>query len=274
MAPATRARWPRRLLAQLPALARRVGFQRRAPRKIAPSGFVRGLGALAVQGAASCRQLAAAVAADRGLCPSRQAVWARLTEGAVALLDGTLALALAHSSPWRQWGRRRRPFGRVLLQDSSVVQLPQRFQAEFGGVGNQHGRSCQARLQVVYDLLTERFVSFAITPYRVNDLKAAPALLAELRPADLVLRDMGYFVLATLQAIAAAKAFFLSRLPPGVGVFDPATGQPLPLLAALRRAGQADWPVRLGQQERLPARLIALPVPPAVAAERRRQRQA
>jgi len=99
---------------------------------------------------------------------------------------------------------------------------------------------------------------------------AAQDVLALVRTGDLVLRDLGYFVVETFQRIALAGAFFLSRLRLDTSLFDPQTQRPLSLLKALRRAGHLDQAVLLGQQK-LPARLVAIKLPEALAAERRRK---
>ena len=74
----------------------------------------------------------------------------------------------------------------------------------------------------------------------------------------------------TFERIALAKAFFLSRLRLDIVLFDRKRQRPLPLLKALRRKGQLDCPVLVGRQK-FPARLVAIKLPEAVAAERRRK---
>jgi hypothetical protein len=53
-------------------------------------------------------------------------------------------------------------------------------------------------------------------------------------------------IVETFERIALAKAFFLSRLRLDIVLFDPQTQRPLPLLKALRRQGQLDCPVLVG----------------------------
>jgi hypothetical protein len=86
---------------------------------------------------------------------------------------------------------------------------------------------------------------------------------------DLVVRDLGYFVLAALRQIAQAGAFFLSRLRLDTLVYDPRTGAPLDLLGLLRRQGQLDRIVGLGAAH-VSVRLVAVRLPETVAAQRRR----
>ena len=77
------------------------------------------------------------------------------------------------------------------------------------------------------------------------------------------------FCLAVLAAIAAEGSYFLSRMHHTTAVFTP-EGQRTRLLDLLGPEPSYDLRVQLGCTQRLPARLLAVRVPPAVAAARRR----
>ncbi|WP_209309824.1 hypothetical protein, partial [Tamlana crocina] len=68
-------------------------------------------------------------------------------------------------------------FNRMIVQDSTIIRLPKRLFEIFSGVANAHSKVCNARIQGVYDILNERFISFSIDAYSKNDLLAAPELL-------------------------------------------------------------------------------------------------
>ncbi|MBI4324707.1 MAG: hypothetical protein HY674_05530, partial [Chloroflexi bacterium] len=93
-----------------------------------------------------------------------------------------------------------------------------------------------------------------------NDQKASPDLLPWVPQNDLVLRDLGYCAVRVLEQIAQAGAFFLSRFYFRTAVFD-LQGHPMDLLDLLRRKGQLDQGVLLGQREKMRVRLVARPVP-------------
>ena len=70
-----------------------------------------------------------------------------------------------------------------------------------------------------------------------------------------------------------AEAYWISRLQHNTKVFD-ACGTQLSLLHFLKQQGEnglLDMPILLGEKERLPCRMIAIRVPPEVAARRRQQ---
>ncbi len=254
-------------------LAQQTGFVRRRARKLPPLLFVQAAVLLVSQSAVSLRRWAVLAGILGQVCLSKQALWERITPRAVAFLQAVLAQVL---------GRRLHPisagcpaalqtFGRVLLQDSTTIKLAPQLAGAFPGSRNQRGADHgQLKIQALYDLLAQRFVAFRLSGFNRNDQAAARDVVDVLRPGDLVVRDLGYFVVASLRQIAQAGAFFLSRLRLDTGVRDARTGQPLNLLGALRRHGHLDRLVRLGEAQ-LPVRLVAVKLPEALAAERRRK---
>ena len=89
-----------------------------------------------------------------------------------------------------------------------------------------------------------------------------------LRPRDLLVRDLGYFATAVLQRIDQLGAFFLSRLHANATLYEKDGRSPFDLLDALRRQGRLDRRLRLGPAG-LEVRVVAVPVPAAIAADRR-----
>jgi hypothetical protein len=204
---------------------------------------------------------------------SKQSVWERINQNAVCFLQQILGLMLAERITHRSFAlpNALRSFGRVLVQDSTVIKLVAKLAAIFPGSRNQRGaKQSQLKIQSIYDLLTQRFLCFGLSGFNRNDQAAARDVLPLLRKGDLVLRDLGYFVVETFARIAQAGAFFLSRLRLDLHLYDPSTGQPINLLGQLRRYGQLDIPVLLGRQK-FPARLVAIKLPESLVAERRRK---
>lgn len=254
-------------------LAQESGFARRTARKLTPLLFVQATLLLVSQSTVSLRRWAALVGVLGQVCLSKQALWERLTPRASVFLQAVLAQLLARRL---RLNRGVKPtalaaFSRVLVQDSTTIKLAPKLAAAFPGSRNQRGAAHgQLKIQALYDLLAQRFVAFGLSGFNRNDQAAAPDVLPLLRPGDLVVRDLGYFVVAGLQCIAQAGAFFLSRLRLDTGLRDARTGQPLNLLGRLKRQGQFDGEVCLGTSQ-LRVRLVAVKLPEAVAAERRRK---
>lgn len=263
----------------LPALARQTGWMQRASEKITPLNLVTAALLLISQPQISLTVLAVLLGLLCRKTVSKQAVDERLTAVAALFLKESLgaALGLCLSSvkaakilpkPFA-W-----PFARILVQDSSTIKLNEKLADVYPGGANQHGQTPGVlRLQALFDLWSQRWVSFALTPYVRNDQKASPDLLPHLQKNDLVLRDLGYFAIRVLEQIGQRGAFFLSRFYFRTAVFDLA-GRPIDLLALLRQKGKVDQWVRIGQKEKMRMRLVAFRAPARVANERRRKARA
>jgi Transposase DDE domain len=203
---------------------------------------------------------------------SPQALDQRFTHELARCLERLLGQASRQAAAGPATAAALRKFTAVLVQDSTTVTLPDALADYWRGCGTSTGRGGQAavKFQVRLDLLPGRLCGLAVEQGRDSD-HATPLQTSDLRPGQLHLRDLGYFDLDVLRAIAAAGAFFLTRLQDGTGLYAP-DGEPLALaeLARGHRGDVIDRPVRLGARQRLAARLVMVRVPPAVAAARRR----
>lgn len=254
----------------LDGLARQCGFLQRLPRKIPILSFVLALVALAAETTLSLERVAAVVALAAGLSYSKQALHQRLglrLELFLAQVGTTLFQQI--SRPIRTQGCFKH-FQRVLLHDSTVQTLPHHLAKAFPGSANAKRRFAAVKLQLVCDLLQSQVLHLSLSGFTRNDQAASPDILKLLRPGDLIIRDLGYFVLEVLEQIHLKGAFFLSRFRHGVAVFDPQSGRPLDLARLLRPGQSWDRQVLLGA-EGVAVRLVAHPVPEAVANQRRRK---
>jgi hypothetical protein len=228
------------------------------------------LGYLADPGAAL--EDLAQTAALLGHPVSPQAIDQRFTPQLADCLQRLLAQAISRAAGAPAAAALLRKFTAVLIQDSTTVTLPDALADCWRGCGTKTGQGGQAavKLQVRLDLLSGQLRGLAVEPGRASD-QATPLQTADLRPGALHLRDLGYFDLDVLQAIATAGAFFLTRLQDGTGLYGP-DGRRLTLVALARRCpgDVIDRPIQLGAEQRLAARLVMARVPADVAAARRR----
>ena len=152
-------------------LAFDTGFCKRSSGKIEAPDFLLQLCLQSLEGTVSYNDLAARIEAKTGTSASRQAYWERTNDSCVRFFQRILERIMYSKSRLGDVkeltlsGR----FKRILLQDSTVIQLPLRLFAAFSGVRNAHKTVCNARIQGIYDLLSGRFVKFAIDPYSKND---------------------------------------------------------------------------------------------------------
>lgn len=258
----------------LAASARQTGFCRRLPRKIPIPSFVLALVALAAETVLSLERTATVIGLAAHTSYSKQSLHERLgqplqdflAQVATQLFD-RLGLAIKRQG----WFR---PFRRVLLHDSTVEPLPEHLAELFPGPGNgRKRRYASIKIQFVCDLLSAKTLRLSLSGFTRNDQAASPDILPLLQPGDLIIRDLGYFVLKVLEKIDLAYAFFLTRYRHGVLLYDPKSGQAIHLAKLLRPGQSLDRPVWLGR-EKIPVRLVAQPVSQVLANQRRRQARA
>jgi len=215
-----------------------------------------------------------ATAARLGVTVSPQAIEKRFTEPLIAFLRMALEHVLGHAlaAPPAAIPLLRR-FTAVELADSSTVTVPERYAEEFPGCGGtSDGGKAAVKIQLRWDLLGGRLKRLVVEPGRRGDGRNEEAEAPVTRGA-LYLRDLGYFGLAWFRELAAAGAYWISRLQQRTVVLD-RDGEPLELLRTLRGhegGGPVDMPILLGKAERLACRLIALRVPQEMAARRRQK---
>lgn len=215
-------------------------------------------------------------AAGVGVVVSPQGLDQRFTPAAAACLQQVLDAAVQEvlaSEPVAMPLLQR--FTAVAIQDSTTIALPDALAAVWPGCGERTSHAQAAlKLHVRLDLLQGTLVGPLLTPGRAQD-KAAPLAAAPLPPGALRLADLGFFSLDEFQALSVQGVYWLSRLQVQTAVHD-LQGQRLDLHRWLpaQEAAVVDVPVLLGASHRVSARLLAVRVPPAVAAERRRKLRA
>lgn len=260
-------------LEEIGKIARKSGFMKRRPRKIEPRTFLKALVMMAGSPVFSMRTFAIMLGLFSHDVVSKVAVFLRIkTAGIDFVREVLFNSVLAMSQLKTEIGTGVfASFRRVLLQDSTHLSLPQKLANFFPGARNQSGKtSASLRLQTIYNALTETFVSFRLTPYGCNDQCASPSILDIIQDGDLVIRDLGYSSLRVFRAIGEKKAFYLSRYSHKIALFH-STGKRFDLLGNLKKYGILDEALLAGSEERLPVRVVAIPLPEPVAAERRRK---
>ncbi|HET8647668.1 MAG TPA: IS4 family transposase, partial [Vicinamibacteria bacterium] len=211
-----------------------------------------------------------------GVVASLQALAQRFTPALAACLERVLEAALRQvvvSDPTVIPLLAR--FRGVYLLDSTTIALPDALATVWPGCGGrtETGTAAALKLQISRDVVRGALHG-SLHAGREQD-QTAPELTASLPPGALRIQDLGYFSLGRLAAWGAAGGCYLSRLKAGVAVCTPdgrrwEAGR----LLGAQPGAVIDLAVSLGVAERLPCRLIAVRVPAAVAAERRRKLRA
>lgn len=211
-------------------------------------------------------------AATIGVAITPQGLEQRCTEAAATLLEQVLAAAVQQVIAAEPVAvPLLANFSAVFVQDSSTILLPPSLCERWRGCGGSDQTGDAAlKLQVQLDLLHGTLHGPALQEGRAAD-QATPLWDTPPLPGALYLADLGYFRLRRFAAIDAAGAYWLSRYQQGTALFT-ADGQRWDSLLALlehQQTAEVDLEVTVGVEQRLPARLLALRVPQAVADHRR-----
>lgn len=253
--------------------ARRTGFTRRES-KLSGSVFVQTLTFGWLQNPNATLEDLAQVATHLDVSISPQGLDQRFGPPAAALLEQVLqdaVLRVLSTDPVAVPVLQRFPGG-VNVLDTTTLTLPAAFAGAWPGSGAaEHECPAGIKAQVRLNLLNGSLAGPFLFPARDDDRKGA-LHSAPLPPGALLLADLGFFSLDRFQELDRAKVYWLSRAQVGTNFTD-ASGRVLTaagLLAEHKDTDTVEIPVAMGATHRLPCRLIAIRVPPHVAAERRR----
>jgi len=199
------------------ALARETGFIQRSTSRLTGSGFFNLL---------TAEVLNESTISYEGLCDileerdpnaqiTPQALCERMnSDGAVAFLKAGLEKTLKETTrpqlatmaaTWLE------PFSRVLLQDSTQIQIHEKMADAFKGSGG-NASAASVKVDYSYDVKNERAEHIAIRQGADSDQGFAEDLAARVQKGDLVIRDLGYFCLNFFAHLVSIDAYFLSRL--------------------------------------------------------------
>lgn len=149
-------------------------------------------------------------------------------------------------------------FRNVYIQDSTCVLLPPSLYESYKGNSSRTGNHSVAKIQVIYNLLKSDFEELKINSFTRNDQAAAFDVLEYIKPGDLIVRDLGYFVLNSLVEIMNRGAHFICPLRKDTKLFYPQNNKPIDLLKILKRKKFLKMKVLLGAQQKVPVTLFAV----------------
>jgi hypothetical protein len=224
----------------------------------------------------------AQAAGSLGVPISPQGVDQRFTPEAAALLERVLhdAVVQVISTDPVAVPLLQRFAGGVCLLDSTTLTLPAAFAGAWptsgcnkkrrrSSEGKVGGMKAQVRLNLLDGTLTGPFLFPALDNDRTGVLHRAPLPVGALHLADL-----GFFCMKRLQELDEQKVFWLTRLKAGTRLLD-ATGRQWTLADFLNQqvADSVDVSLTVGVEHPVPCRFLAMRVPPAVAALRRKRQK-
>ena len=195
-------------------------------------------------------------------------------EGTVELFKEVLKSCLLQSiNNKNDFPALRLRFGRVIIQDSTILQLSNRLFEVFFGIKNATSTKTLIRIQFSIDILNNNFIAFSIDSYKENDLASASKI--EVIDGDLWLRDRGYFSLEACEKIAREGGDFILRFKAYTTLYlheKDANGKliQLDLVKELKKRPTLKIKVYVGR-DMVPMLLVVAPASDKIAAERRRK---
>lgn len=258
-------------------LSKESRFCKRKPRKITPKEFLIGFFLMVFSPEGNTyKNWSSKIGLVIKDTVSKQALWKRMHEGQIKFLQGVLGELVNRTIREEclvKVKSKLNYFKRVIIEDSTHIKLNEKHSKYYPGNRNWDQKDDKAilKIQAAYELVSNRFVRFSITNYRKNDLGYSMNILEIAKSGDLIIRDLGYFIVKVFKEMKEHGIYFVSRLRKRVNIISKEDGEVIDLAKMLRKRGSLDIEVFIGEEDRVPVRLIALPVEESVAAERRRK---
>jgi hypothetical protein len=251
-------------------IGRQSGFIQRRAQKITAFDFVAGFLQCCCKRGNTYRQWACEIGALSGKAVSKQAVFDRIGAGAVVFAEKLLKQTICRKLQAGKCEKLFSSFGKIVLHDSTTLSLPRVLSQWFKGNVAAGEQKAVARIQTIIDIKAMRFLHFDLGSFTQNDQGASGLIDDYISKGDLVIRDLGYFVMESLQRIIHREAYFLSRLKYGVHLHDMG-GNKIDLKILLNGKGIIDKQVLIGKKHKLQVRLLMIPLPQTIVDQRIRK---
>lgn len=245
-------------------------FSLRTDARIPPFAFIVGLIESCFTRFNTYSSWASAIGTFIGKEVSKQALFKRMNSRTEALASKIFSHVLKDRLISVKDSRLFDLFKRVLLQDSTTLSLPQNLVEFFPGNVAGGEQKAVARLQCIINVKSMQWLHLALKSFTNNDQSASGEALPLLMKGDLLIRDLGYFVLYALSEIIKKKAFFISRLQYRVTIYEE-TGKEISWKELCKKKGIVDKKILIGKKEKIPVRIIMIPLPTDQVAERTRK---
>lgn len=207
---------------------------------------------------------------------SKQALWKKMQQTQITFLKKVLSSimkdTLSNNSEYPESGKLKM-FKNVIVEDSTSIQVDDKLYKDYPGNGywDKEAKKAILKVQASYNITSRKFIRLDVTSFRENDQGYSPKIVQIAKRGDLIIRDLGYFILKVFQKLNEEGIYFISRMKKRVNIFSRKDETIIDLAKMLKKRGNLDLEVFIGEKEKLPVRLIALPVKEEIATERRRK---
>lgn len=165
-------------------------------------------------------------------------------------------------------------FNSMRIKDSTKFVLPEEYAVKLPGFGGVSSKSA-ACIQYEYDIKTGTILDLNITPANKPDSKDARETQNNIKPNDLVIRDLGYYSIDVFVQFISAGAFLISKLNTQTSVYEMKDHNYVQLdfkklydRMKKRNMSRIEKQVYIGSEAKLPVRIIIDLVPEEVFSKR------
>lgn len=225
----------------------------------------------------SLNDLTIALNKNHGVDISKQGLDDRFNAYAVQFLTAALENLLRQQLAEKASFRNCLEFKRILIKDSVCFQIDASLAEHYPGSGGS-GSKANVRIQFEYDLLSGKIIDLSLNAFNDQDAKNSVLTLDVVNDGDLIVRDLAYMHLESLQGIVKRIGHFLCRLNTQAKVYQEQDGKMIALdfsaiVQAMRQHNirQIEETVFIGKNQELQVRLFIYLLPDAVYNERMRK---
>jgi hypothetical protein len=207
----------------------------------------------------------------QGFKISKQAIFYRMNDAWIATIKSLLAGVIVKQSCRNIKSGLFKAFGNVWIHDSTCVQLPQALIKKFPGSVVNGKQNSVAKLSLIMNVLNGHCPFMEWNSYVQTEQSLSATILQVAKKGDLVIRDLGYFVLRIFAQMDKAEIFYLSRWKYGVNLYDVHTRETIHLAQRLKGKSYLDVEALCGRDEKLNVRLVIIKLPPEQTEQRIRK---
>ena len=228
-----------------------------------------------ISASGTLEQLAAALAKSTNNAMSRSGMFQRFHEDTLRFFVSVFYETIQKKLGEPDFSDQEKHFNRIVLEDSTQFKMNMKNAADFPAHGNASGETAGCKVDFAYDLLSNRVLDASLHLATDQDKEIGKQTLSLIRPNDLLMRDMGYFIINEFTEVENLGAYWLSRLPANVSAYVKVAGNYIKLEDYLRTQKKTalDLTVYIGEKERKKVRLVANKVDAATLEKRRRERK-
>jgi FOG: Transposase and inactivated derivatives len=200
-----------------------------------------------------------------GITISKQAYDERFDDTAVAFVKSIFEAQLLKQVECVVHPDFLKKFTRIRLKDGTRFELCERLKDYFKGFGGKNVTGAGACIQLEFDLKTGKTLEIELTDANKPDNKDVSLKAKNIQEGELVIRDLGYFMLDAIEKIIENKAYIISRLNTKTKVYE-LTGEDISFEKVYQWMRQnqithLEKQVLVGQEHKIPLRLILDVVP-------------